>query len=254
MFGFKKKRIGFDELPADVQEQMSMLEVVMMEGGDALGIVSRIAKKYPGFVEGRLNLATLQLREGSRAYARTTYEKVLDDFPDELGAIAGLATIFAEEQKYDDAEAYARKALDGGYQWSVCYGVIAEAREQAGDPESAAQYYLDGYRLSPHSWNYLEHYCRLKGRAYTPPLEDVEPFITMQQLDELINFIDRTANTPDASGSAPGCDHTLRFAERWAAENDVDVIELYQFVNRHGGFCDCEICFNVSNLLEAADE
>jgi len=42
-----------------------------------------------------------------------------------------------------------------------------------------------------------------------------------------------------------GCDHTLRFSETWAQEKGLDVIEVFQFLNGHGGFCDCEVIVSV---------
>ena len=62
-------------------------------------------------------------------------------------------------------------------------------------------------------------------------------------------YIDEAAHAPDENGEIPGCDHTFRFTEQWAQSHHVDIIELYQFLNAHGGFCDCEVCFNVEDSL-----
>ena len=249
MFGFKKKRIAHEDLPPDIQNKLELLEVEVMEGEDPLPFLKYLAKKFPGYVPARLNLAMFTLDRGDLAGARSVYKKVEKDFPDELGAIAGLATVLAAESKYDEAQSYAERALSAGYDWPPCYGVIAEALESRGELESAASYYLEGYRSSPHSWNYLEQYCRIKGRPFSPPGDEAEPCISLEQLDSLASYVDSAAHTPDSSGKAPGCDHTFKYAEKWAIENQVDTIELYQFLNRHGGFCDCEICFNVTQLL-----
>jgi hypothetical protein len=40
-----------------------------------------------------------------------------------------------------------------------------------------------------------------------------------------------------------------RFSKRWALTNGLDFVDLYQYLNANGGFCDCEVCMNVSTLL-----
>ena len=72
---------------------------------------------------------------------------------------------------------------------------------------------------------------------------------SLKQLESLITSIEDLANKPDETGNIAGCDHTFRFAEKWAEKNHIDIIQLYQYLNANGGFCDCEICFNVSELL-----
>jgi tetratricopeptide (TPR) repeat protein len=250
VFGFGKKRIDFEDLPQDVRDRLEMLEIEAMEGSDPVETLRKITKTYPGFVPARLNLGMFLLERGDTSAAKETYEAVSKQFPNELGAVAGMATVFVAEGKLEEAEKLANQALAGGYDWPACHGVVAQSKESRGDVEGAADAYLRGYRLSPHSWDFLEHYCRLKGRPFTPPTEEVEPCISMEQLDSLAEFVDRKANTPETSGDVPGCDNTLRFAEQWAAENGVDIIDLYQFLNGHGGFCDCEICLNVTELLD----
>jgi len=249
MFLFKKKRLDFGDLPTEVRDRLETLELVMMEGGDPLPTLEYVARVFPGYVPARLNVAMCRLQSGDIRGAREAYTRVRRDFPDELGALAGLAQVFAAEGDHGQARAYAERAIRAGYEWTPCYGVIAQAMEIEGDTEGAAESYLSGYRKSPHSWDYLEHYCRLKGRPFVPPTEEGEPCITLDQLRSLVAYFSDAANAPDAAGIRPGCDNTLRFAEIWAAKNGVDVIELYQFLNRHGGFCDCEVCLNVTELL-----
>ena len=68
-------------------------------------------------------------------------------------------------------------------------------------------------------------------------------------LKTLLEYIDEAAHTPTEDGEIPGCDHTFRFTEQWADQNGIDIIDLYQFLNARGGFCDCEVCFNVEGAL-----
>lgn len=44
---------------------------------------------------------------------------------------------------------------------------------------------------------------------------------------------------------ADGCDNTLRAARRWAGASDVPWARLRREVEQNGGYCDCEILFNV---------
>ena len=251
MFGLGKvKKVSFEELPEEIQEKLELVEIEFMEGNDPIDTFQYVADKYPGFLPARLNYASLLLDRGDTQSAKEVYTKVKKQFPDEAGAIAGLATVFAEEGDFAKAAPLAKQAIESGYDWPPCYEVIAKSLEHNGDSNEAAESYLLGYRKSPHSWDFLQNYCRLKGLPFTPPTEDIEPCITMEQLDSLATYVDETANTPDSSGNPPGCDHTFRFAEKWSNQNNVDPIQLYQFLNAHGGFCDCEICFNVTQLLD----
>ncbi len=243
-------RIQFEDLPEHVQEDLRRLEDPCMREADCIAILQRISTEHPGFITAKLNLALSLLRSGDTTAAKDQYNQVLTDYPDELGAVAGIATVLAEEKDYVQAEELAKRALDGGYLWSPLYGVIAQSMEQREDTDGAAETYLAGYRSSPHNWNYLQQYCQLKGRPFTPPIDVVKQNITMEQLESLVSFVEEMANTPDSKGGIPGCDHTIRFAAQWADKYSIDVIELYQFLNGHGGFCDCEICFNVTSLLD----
>ena len=256
MFGFKKKKMDFDELPQSVQEELELVEITMMEGGDPIEIFRRVSKKYPKFIPARLNLATTLLGAGKSQEAKSIYQKIIKEYPDEIGAVAGLATVFDEEGDHSEAEKLANKAIEGGYNWPPCYEVIAKAKEYRGDIQGSAESYLNGYKLSPHSWNYLEEYCRITNQNFTAPNDDVEPCISLKQLESLISSIEDSANKPDEAGNIAGCNHTFRFAEDWAEKNKIDIIQLYQYLNANGGFCDCEICFNVSELLheECEDE
>lgn len=250
MFGFKKKRMEFDDLPKTVQDELDSVELIMMEGGDPIDIFEKIAKKYPNFIPAGLNYASFLLDAGEVVKSKSIYKKIIKNYPDEWGAMAGLATVLSNNKEHNEAEKLAIKAIDNNYNWSPCYEVIALAKENRGDDSGAAETYLEGYRVSPHSWQYLEKYCQFNNRTFIAPSEEVPQKITFEQLKSLISSVDIMAHTPDEVGNIPECNHTLRFAEKWAKENEVDIIDLYQFLNSHGGFCDCEIVFNVSNLTD----
>ena len=238
-------RLEFHELPEDVQEALELIGLPGQEDATSFNTLKDIVASYPGFVSARLNLAALQLQADDIRGAEATYRSVLSDYPRESSAIGGLATVFAANKDLERAEQYARQAIDEGYDWAPLYGVIAEARESAGDVQSASAAYLQEYQRSPHAWNALENYCRLNNRPYLSPMEAVPQPIDASTLKTLFTFIDHAAHTPDQDGAIPGCDHTFRFTEQWAKSNRLDIIDLYQFLNAQGGFCDCEVCFNV---------
>jgi len=58
------------------------------------------------------------------------------------------------------------------------------------------------------------------------------------RVEDLLTFVDRQVR-------AAGCDHTLRFAEAWAREADVDWRDLLDLLEANGGFCDCEVVLNL---------
>jgi len=45
-----------------------------------------------------------------------------------------------------------------------------------------------------------------------------------------------------------GCDGTHRFTREWASATGHDPDDVFDFVERHGGYCDCEVIFNVEPL------
>ena len=243
------ERITFDDLPEDVRDALQMLHIPGQDETESIAMLHKITAAYPGLVPARLNLAAMQLQTGDVDGADATYRAVLADFSNDAGATAGLATVHAARMEFDRAEQLAQQAIDSGYQWPPLYEVIGEARENAGDIQAASDAYLASYRQSPHSWQCLAHYCRLNGRTFLPPLDAVPSPVDNDALKALFRYIDETAHTPTENGEIPGCDHTFRFTEQWAEKNDVDIIELYQFLNAHGGFCDCEVCFNVESSL-----
>lgn len=220
--------------------------VAMQDEAKAMEILRSCAEAYPGFIPARLNLAALLLGAGMPDDSEAAYRSILFDFPEDRRAIGGLATVFSAKGEHANAEVLARQALEGGYDWAPLFVVLAEYSENQGDLQEASRYYLEAYRRSPHTWSSLERYCRLAGRTYKPPTEgftDKQP--TGEQLDSLIAYIDAEAHAEDCAGKVLGCDHSFRFTDRWAEANGVDVIDLYQYLNAAGGFCDCEVCFNI---------
>lgn len=247
--GEPMKRQQFEELPAEVRDTLEMAGIPGQDPIECMESLQQISDSYPGYVPARLNLAAMYLEVDGPAAAEKAYRSVLSDFPDEVGAFAGLATVFEARKDHLRAEEFARKAIENGYNWAPCHSVIARCREAAGDVQGACEAYLRSYRMSPHAWKNLEDFCRLTKRAYVAPLHEAPQPITNDQLSSLFTYIDEAANSPWDDGTCLGCDHTLRFSTLWAEKNGIDVIELYQFLNSRGGFCDCEVCYNVEQSI-----
>jgi len=249
----KRKVERFGDLPPSVRNELTELNIpgVTLEHNEQ--VLRRLVRSYPDCIPVRLNLASTLLELGQVAEAERNYQIVADSHPAEMGAIAGLATVLAQKQDFVKAEVLAKRALAGDYRWSPCYEVIAQASLARGDREGAANAHLAAYEMSPHGWNSLKAYCELTGRRFESPLDNAAELITLVQLRQLIDFIEHAARSPEEYGRVPGCDHTLRFSKRWAALNGVDFVDLYQYLNANGGFCDCEVCMNVSSLLDDED-
>lgn len=58
-------------------------------------------------------------------------------------------------------------------------------------------------------------------------------------LKELFDFLDR----PDA----PACDHSLRETLDFLARKNLSAERVVPWLREHGGYCDCEVIFNVEN-------
>jgi hypothetical protein len=80
---------------------------------------------------------------------------------------------------------------------------------------------------------------------------DVPPVITLEQLGDLVSHIDTTAHTPDEKdNNISGCDHTLRLASDGLSWTTLTPSTSTIFSMVMVGFCDREVCFNVTNLLD----
>ena len=54
----------------------------------------------------------------------------------------------------------------------------------------------------------------------------------------------------DAEVACAGCDHTLRFTEKWISQNKQPRIEILSWLSEHGGSCDCEVLANAADHWE----
>jgi hypothetical protein len=54
----------------------------------------------------------------------------------------------------------------------------------------------------------------------------------------------------EAKVDEEGCDHTHRFTDRWLSENKQPRTPVLEWLEGHGGFCDCEVIANAQDHWE----
>ena len=212
-------------------------------------ILKLLISKYPRCVNIRLNLALTYAVCNDMSESERLYKETQEMFPDEIGATAGLALLYFESGEIDRAYEYAQTALENGYNWQPLRSTFARILEQKGEQEEAAKAFLSAYECCPHDWACLDSYCRITGKPFHSPIDENVPLIiTADQLDDMLTYIVERIKTPNDEGEElGGGDHTLRYVKEWAVKSNVELITLYQFLNAKGGFCDCEVIYNVDN-------
>ena len=60
-----------------------------------------------------------------------------------------------------------------------------------------------------------------------------------QDLRDLFDYLDRE--------NPPVCDHTLRETIEFLNKRNLDVERIVPWLREHGGYCDCEVIFNVDD-------
>lgn len=61
--------------------------------------------------------------------------------------------------------------------------------------------------------------------------------LPIDDLKELLTFLNRE--------NVPACDHTLRESIEFLNSRNLDTEKVIPWLNEHGGYCDCEVIFNV---------
>lgn len=56
----------------------------------------------------------------------------------------------------------------------------------------------------------------------------------------------------DAQLSKSDCDHTLRFTLEYVRQNAMDETLVVSWLEKHGGYCDCEALNNVEEIVAEA--
>ncbi|WP_196140636.1 DUF2695 domain-containing protein [Aliikangiella sp. G2MR2-5] len=62
--------------------------------------------------------------------------------------------------------------------------------------------------------------------------------LSEDELNELLDFLDEELQTK-------GCDHTMALTETWLSQTKLDKSEVIAALWANGGFCDCEVTYNV---------
>jgi hypothetical protein len=63
--------------------------------------------------------------------------------------------------------------------------------------------------------------------------------LSTEDLKELFDYLDRP--------NPPPCDHTLRDTIRFLEKKKLDVQRIVPWLKEHGGYCDCEVIYNVDD-------
>ena len=63
--------------------------------------------------------------------------------------------------------------------------------------------------------------------------------VSHTDLHDLFDYLDREG--------APACDHTLRETIQFLKERNLVIEPVVAWLQQHGGFCDCEVIFNVDD-------
>lgn len=63
--------------------------------------------------------------------------------------------------------------------------------------------------------------------------------IPAEELMALFDFLD--------CEDAPECDHSLRKTEHFLRSRNLSVEKVVPWLREHGGYCDCEVLFNVED-------
>lgn len=62
--------------------------------------------------------------------------------------------------------------------------------------------------------------------------------LTQKQANDLISFVEEKL-------SKNNCDHSLKHTRRWALDNKFDQNDLIDILEANGGWCDCEVTYNL---------
>lgn len=65
--------------------------------------------------------------------------------------------------------------------------------------------------------------------------------IDIPMLKELLSYLNRD--------TAPPCDHTLREAIEFMESKNIDPAKVVPWLQEHGGYCDCEVIYNVYDAV-----
>jgi hypothetical protein len=67
--------------------------------------------------------------------------------------------------------------------------------------------------------------------------------LSEQHLDQLFGGVEMALDTAS-------CDHTLRLTRAWLAKHKVQPEPVLEWLEDHGGFCDCEVVMNAAFHFE----
>lgn len=65
--------------------------------------------------------------------------------------------------------------------------------------------------------------------------------LDIQSLKDLLSHLDKNSAQP--------CDHTLRETIEFLTEHNIDTGKVIPWLQEHGGYCDCEVIYNVYDAI-----
>jgi protein O-mannosyl-transferase len=104
-----------------------------------------LAKNPEGWMPN-YNLANLHREAGDLARAEALYRKTLEVKPDSAEALANLAGIRMGQQRFAEARAFLREALDTGFREAHLRNLLGGLAEMEGDPGEAERQYRLGMK------------------------------------------------------------------------------------------------------------
>jgi len=64
------------------------------------------------------------------------------------------------------------------------------------------------------------------------------------------NLFDNLFDYLDEQIEESGCSHTLKITTLFLNENNISIEPVLTWLEKHGGYCDCEVLMNVQNTFE----
>ena len=106
-------------------------------------------------------LGNAQYNAGRRELAEAHYRRAVDRYPDYLRAWANLGVLYYGDERYDQAVASFRRAVELGDSSSDTLGLFAYALQRAGNGVVAEMLYLRALAAAPDNPDWLDGLCGL---------------------------------------------------------------------------------------------
>ncbi len=106
-------------------------------------------------------LGNAQYNAGRRELAEAHYRRAVERFPEYLRAWANLGVLYYGDERYDQAVASFRRAVELGDSTADTLGMLAYSLQRAGNSVAAEMVYLRALSAAPDSPDWLDGLCGL---------------------------------------------------------------------------------------------